>query len=276
MRIFCPQWQGSGDSNDLYFSAMEIYEMYLKDRGFISIDVSSQEKLGTNKNILGLDSIVENLGRIVDLLTREKPKRIFCVGGDCGVELGPVSYLNRIYHSDMSVVWFDAHGDLNTPLSSPSKHFHGMPLRCLLGDGDESILKRCFSCIRPSQVILAGVRELDPPEMEYISNHNISTVSVDQLIHYKHSIVELIGSKNLRNIFVHVDLDVLDPDSFPYSKCPSKGGINKQQLLEHLHKIDDIFNIVGFSVVEYLSSDNDGKYEVGSLIDFGFGMKSCL
>ncbi len=273
VRIFFPQWQGSGDNTDLYFSATEIYDLYLKEHDFISIDVCCHEKFGVKKNIMGLDAIVHNLEQVADLLNREKPIKIFSVGGDCGIELGPVSYLNKVYNKDLVVVWFDAHGDLNTPLSSPSGHFHGMPLRCLLGDGDEEVLNHCFSHIGPGQVILAGVRELDPAEEEYIRTNDISTVSDDQMINSKDIIVDQIRSKHLMNVYVHVDLDVLDPDSFPYSKCPVKGGITKQQLLEQLNKIYDSFNVVGFSIVEYLSADINGKYEVEGLVDFGFRMK---
>lgn len=273
VRLFFPQWQGCGYSNDLYYSAMEIYDLYLKGNGFISINISCHEIPKTKNNIVGSDAIVHNLEQVADLLNREKPKKIFSVGGDCGIEVGPVSYLNRVYNKDLAVVWFDAHGDLNTPLSSPSGHFHGMPLRCLLGDGDEEVLNHCFSHIGPGQVILAGVRELDTAEEEYISINDISTVSDDQMINSKDIIVDLIRSKHLRNVYLHVDLDVLDPYSFPYSKCPVNGGITKQQLLEQLHQITDSFNVVGFSIVEYLSTDSNGIYDIGDLIDFGSGLK---
>lgn len=273
IRLFFPQWQGSGDSNDLYFSAMEIYDLYLKDKKFVSIDVCSHQRLLIKNNILGLDPIAWNLEQVADMLRKKKPKKIFSIGGDCGIELGPVSYLNKVYNGDLAVVWFDAHADLNTPLSSPSERFHGMPLRCLLGEGDEAVLNHCFSYIGPSQVILAGVRELDLGEEEYIQNNDLSIVSTDQMINSENSIVDQIRSKHLRNVYVHVDLDVLDPGNFPYSKCPVHGGVSKQQLLEQLHKIDNGFNIVGFSIVEYLSRDSNGKYDVGNLVDFGFRMK---
>ena len=273
LRMFIPQWQGSGNTNDIYFSAMEIYDLYLKDNEFISIDVSHDEILGISEGILGLDAIVTNLERIKDVLNIKNPKKIFSIGGDCGIELGPVSYLNTVYNQDLAVIWFDAHGDLNTSLSSPSGHFHGMPLRCLLGEGEKHILRHCFSYICPDQVILTGVRELDPAEEEYINNNNVSTVSTDLITNSKDIIADLIRSKGFRDVYVHVDLDVLDANCFPYSKCPVVGGISKQQLLEQLYMINDGFNIVGFSIVEYLSTDPNGKYELQSLVDFGLRIK---
>ena len=57
------------------------------------------------------------------------------IGGTCGAEIAPVAYLNNHYESDLAILWFDAHGDLNTPKTSLSGHFHGMVLRTLLGEG---------------------------------------------------------------------------------------------------------------------------------------------
>jgi arginase len=63
--------------------------------------------------------------------------------------MAPISYLNKLYGGDLAVVWFDAHGDLNSPATSVSQNFHGMPLRCLLGDGEETLKSACFSLLRP-------------------------------------------------------------------------------------------------------------------------------
>ena len=62
---------------------------------------------------------------------KKKPDKILTVGGGCGIEIPIVSYFSEKY-KNLDVLWFDAHGDLNTPESSPSKYFHGMPLRFLL------------------------------------------------------------------------------------------------------------------------------------------------
>jgi arginase len=160
LKLYFPHWQGSDNTNDLYFSARDIYDMYLKEAGFLSIDVCRHENLRVRNGVLVLDEILDNLVQIVHLLEEFKPEKIFSYGGDCRIEIGPVSYLNMRCNGDLAVLWFDAHGDLNTPVTSPSKHFHGMPLRCLLGEGDETILEHCFSYIAPSQVILAGVNKL--------------------------------------------------------------------------------------------------------------------
>ena len=65
-------------------------------------------------------------------LRASAPDIVVTVGGTCGVEAAPVAYLNERYDGNLAVVWFDGHGDLNSPATSPSGHFHGMVLRTLL------------------------------------------------------------------------------------------------------------------------------------------------
>lgn len=100
---------------------------------------------------LGYKEVLKQLKNACTLIDGVKPDTIFTVGGDCGVELLSVSYLNKRYNGALAVIWFDAHGDLNTPASSPIKKFHGMPLRALLGEGDEEIVRQCFSKLKAGQ-----------------------------------------------------------------------------------------------------------------------------
>ena len=86
-----------------------------------------------------LDAIIRQSTDAKALLDElAKPSRVFTVGGDCGVEVQPVSHASACYPG-LAVVWFDAHADLNCPSSSPSGHFHGMPVRTLLGEGPPDI-----------------------------------------------------------------------------------------------------------------------------------------
>ena len=93
---------------------------------------------------------------------------VVTVGGTCGVEAAPVAYLNEQYDGDLAIVWFDAHGDLNAPATSPSGHFHGMVLRTLLGEGPHEYVGELRRPLRPAQLFLAGTRDLDPEESAYI------------------------------------------------------------------------------------------------------------
>ena len=86
------------------------------------------------------------------------------LGGCCCAHVGAVRELAR-RHGRVGVVWLDAHGDLNTPESSPSGNAWGMPLRMLIDAGD----------VAPADVTLLGARNLDPPEEVFIAESGIRT-----------------------------------------------------------------------------------------------------
>jgi arginase len=122
----------------------------------------------------------------IAVTARELPQRPLVLGGCCCAHVGAVRELVR-RHGRIGLVWFDAHGDLNTPASSPSGNAWGMPLRMLIDAGD----------VAPDDVTLLGARNLDPPEAAFIAEVGIR-VSLGELPD---------------NIYVALDGDVADPDS---------------------------------------------------------------
>ena len=98
------------------------------------------------------------------LLASELPDRPLVLGGCCCSHVGAIEALSA-GEECLAVVWFDAHGDLNTPASSPSGNAWGMPLRMVIDDG----------AVLPRNVALIGARNLDPPEVEFIAAAGIQT-----------------------------------------------------------------------------------------------------
>ena len=99
-----------------------------------------------------------SLERQIEATMRELPQRPLVLGGCCCAHVGAVRALAR-RHGRVAVVWIDAHGDLNTPESSPSGNEWGMPLRMLIEAGD----------VLPGDVTLIGARSLDPPEEAFVA-----------------------------------------------------------------------------------------------------------
>ena len=120
----------------------------------------------------------------IAVVARELPARPLVLGGSCCAHIGAVRELVR-RHGRVGVVWLDAHGDLNTPESSPSGNAWGMPLRMIVDSGD----------VAPGDVTLLGARSLDPPEVEFIAEAGIRTE---------------LGDLPDR-IYVALDGDVLEP-----------------------------------------------------------------
>jgi len=104
----------------------------------------------------------ETLAGQISAFERVTPARPLVLGGCCCAHVGVVRELAR-RHGRLGVVWIDAHGDLNTPESSPSGNEWGMPLRMLVDAGD----------VAAADVTLVGARNLDPPEEEFIADSGI-------------------------------------------------------------------------------------------------------
>jgi arginase len=145
----------------------------------------------------------QNLALAADL-----PERPLVLGGDCCSHVGAVEGL-AARQGRLAVVWLDAHGDLNTPESSPSGNQWGMPLRMLLDSG----------AIDAGDVALVGARSLDPPEEEFIRASKL------------HLGVEGIA-KALDGVactYVALDVDVLEPSEMSVF-MPEPGGLSRQDV----------------------------------------------
>jgi len=132
------------------------------------------------------------------------------LSGDCTTSLGVVAGLQRAGR-DPRVVWFDAHGDVQTPQTSSSGYLGGFPVRQLVGGSDRTAPERLG--LRPvpeGDVVLVGARDLDPPEVEYLAGSEIRRVPVDD-------VGDVEGP-----VYLHVDVDVTD--DLPGLLFPAPGG----------------------------------------------------
>jgi len=266
LNLLFPQWQGSGDTKELFYGAKKVGEHLCKKINFTEIAVSTNTINEIQNGIYAYSSIIEHLNKTNNIIKAVEPDRILTVGGDCGVELAPVSFLNKQYTKDFAVIWFDAHGDLNIPEESLSHHFHGMPLRSLLGDGDKKIIQSCFSKISPNQIILVGGRDFDQAEQDFIKMKGINSYSVSQVTMKNKDLIELIERTGFHNLYIHIDLDVLDPVCFPYVKCPTKGGLSFETLIKTVSALTSRFNTVGISIVEFSPVGDYGIEYIEELI----------
>ena len=133
-------------------------------------------------------------------LAAELPDLPLVLGGCCCSHVGAVEGL-AARHDKLGVVWFDAHGDLNTPETSPSGNAWGMPLRMIVDGG----------AVPAERVALIGARNLDPPEEEFLQTSGIRRNAEDAL-------------SDVDCVYVAFDLDVLDPiDAQAF--MPEPGGL---------------------------------------------------
>lgn len=267
LNLLFPQWQGSGITNELYHGAMSIYKRLENQGRFVRVSVPLNQTLTIENRILGYSPILQQLSEARKIILQHNPDRLFVIGGDCSIDIAPISFLNWKHNRNLAVVWLDAHADLNTPASSPSHHFHGMPLRVLLGEGNAKIIELLDSVLSSSQVFLVGARDFDPPEKNYLEQKNISLFTPEEIKNNSQSLMEAIADSGYQNIHIHCDLDAIDPLEFPFVKCPAANGLSRESIGELLQKLDSQFNLVGFSVTEFAPSAEQGLEKISGFID---------
>ena len=246
-----PQWQGAGDRPELYRGAVALASSR-PDLDWQQLNVATERSKAEN-SINAYAEVKVQLEQATAFLAHYQPDTLFTLGGDCSVELAPISYLNTRY-PDLGVIWFDAHADLQTPETSPSGDLHGMPLRLLLGGGDEKLKGLLASSLHPEQVILAGVRVLDPEEKAVTTRLNLKRLAADDINAAPGLVAETVERLGWRTVYLHVDLDVLDAETFSSLGWPEPGGLSVASLVEALRALHRELEVVGGALTEYLPS----------------------
>jgi arginase len=155
------------------------------------------------------------------------------LGGDHSIALGTLGGLASS-HGPGGALWFDAHGDLNTPGTSPSGNVHGMPLAAALGLANDVFASDAWPlpALKPEHVVLVGVRSLDEGERELVRRLGVSVYTMSDLDRRG---VEPVVREALERVadaaFVHVslDMDVVDPDIAPGVGTPVRGGLSYRE-----------------------------------------------
>lgn len=265
LKLLLPEWQGCGTTNVVAGGARRLAQAWWGRDPWITVEAPDDEVLAIRAGVSGLDSMAERLARVREVLATEAPTRLMTIGGTCGVEVGPVGWLNERYEGDLAVVWLDAHADLNTPASSPSGHFHGMVLRTLLGEGPEALVSQVARPLRPDQVVLAGVRDLDPPEQAYIETAGISVFPPDAFGH-PDTLAQQLRARGISRVYVHLDVDVISPSDFGSSLMRTPGGPTLAEVMDVVASLHRHLDVVGFSVVEYTEYNENAAQDRDRLV----------
>ncbi len=268
LNILFPQWQGGGILAT-YEGAMSLEKNYLEGLDYETVPVEMDEELIVKNNIKGYDPIMRQMKKYSDLVQERRPDTIFTMGGGDDVDILPPAYMNDLLDGDMTVAFFDAHGDLNSPESSPSKNLHGMPLRAMLGETDKGILDLMGRVLKPEQIVMIGTRDCDPPEEQYIRDHNMTVVRSDEANSDTESVIKRLKEKGSNNIYIHIDIDVVDPEDFPYQPVPAADGIRKDRFINILDEIAGAFNIVGLCMLGYTKMEEGQDSAIKKIVDIG-------
>lgn len=265
MNLLFPQWQGAGNLPALRQGAEQL-ALERPDANWHSLDLAVGTFAEVEHGIQAYRQLKTQLETITEFLKAERPDTLFTLGGDCSIELAPISHLNN-QHNNLTVVWFDAHADLQVPETSPSGDLHGMPLRLLLGDGDRALKQFLPTFLRSEQVLLAGVRMLDSSEESFVSRQQFRRLSAAQLNEDPKLTVQALRSAGAQQVYLHVDFDVLDPEVFSSLGWPVSGGMTVAALEQTLAILHQEFTVVGGGLTEYLPKRSEDKQTARHVLD---------
>ena len=159
--------------------------------------------------------------------------------GDCVVILGVAAGLQR-KGIDPVVVFYDAHGDFNTWETTPSGFIGGMPLAMMTGRGEQTIVVGAGLRLVPDEdAYLVGARDIDPGEQVLLDESSVPMVDVD-------GIAAAVPAD--RDLYVHIDVDVVDPEDVPAINYPAPDGPSAAAVAESVAALAATGRVVAFSV----------------------------
>jgi arginase len=207
------------------------------------------------------------------------------LGGDHSIAIGTIAGVAahaRRRKKKLGVFWIDAHGDFNTPASSPSGNIHGMPLAVCAGLGPKPLLKvgGDFRKVDPHQIAIIGLRNVDKIERENIKKQGVHVYTMDEIDKYGAHRVMKRAFKDVANhvdyLHVSFDLDSVDPVYAPGVGTPVKGGLDYREAHLIMEMIADSKKMTSLELVEVnpiLDSRNQSAEFAVELVQSAFGKR---
>jgi arginase len=237
-------------------------EGYLKDEGhnprdFGNISVPIPETTETTdrhlKYLQPILHMTEELAGKVSGVMRDGYLPLV-LGGDHAVSLGSVAGVAR--ERTIGIIWVDAHGDFNTPETSPSGNIHGMVLAALAGIGDKRLVEA--GGIAPKvafeNIVLVGTRELDPGERSMLREKGVRVFTMHDIDRLGLGTVMAMAAEQagsgVDGIHLSLDLDVVDPLQAPGVGTPVIGGLNFRETHLAMEMLAQTRRIISIDLVE--------------------------
>jgi arginase len=235
------------------------------------------------QNLKYLPEIIKVNSELARVVEQELARGRFplVVGGDHSIAIGTIAGLTQ-KKKQLGVIWFDAHGDLNTGDTSPSGNIHGMSLAVSLGHGHDDLthIGGFAPKIKPEHTVIIGARDLDRGERELIRSiglkvftmHEIDRLGMPRVIEEAIAIV----SKGTDGVHLSLDLDGLDPHDCPGVGTPVIGGISYREshlALEMLAESNVLTSAEFVEVNPILDAQNKTAKVAVALMSSAFGDK---
>jgi arginase len=258
--LVIPEWQGSVSSRAMSHAdgAHAIHgDLPSSSTVLVDVPVEAGDALGTG--VQRYSAVLRVRERAADAL-RAATGTPIAIGGDCGIALAPVAAASAAHPGDVAVLWLDAHPDLNTPETSPSGAFNGMVLRAITGECVDGLALDESLRIPPSRLVLGGLRAVDEGEQAFIDEHAVTTLDVAALSDPA-AVVAALEATGAGHVYVHVDLDVLDPSAIAGLSYPLPFGIGPSELVGLLKAVVERLPLAGASIAGFTPASPDAAID---------------
>ncbi len=201
-----------------------------------------------NKNFLsnsGYQLLYKNVTK--SLLNNELP---VIIGGDHSISSGTVPAVFDVFKNDVSVIWIDAHADINTPETSTTQNLHGMPVASIFKLMNPIVQSK----YQPTydQIIYLGLRDIDKPEKKLLDKHNITYYSQKNIQQNGiPKIFEYLNKLTKQNVHISFDIDAMDPSLISATGTPVKNGMNLSEVEMLISNIKQNKTVTSIDFVEY-------------------------
>jgi arginase len=232
----------------------------VEDIGNVPVRQPEEQPYG-EKRAKYLHEIAETCRGLAEMTEKTLGEGFFplVLGGDHSIAIGTCSGVSDFFRKQSKTIgclWLDAHGDMNTPESSPSGNVHGMPLAALIGYGAPELVELLGfkPKVEPHNVAIVGVRDLDPKERRLVKDSGVHAFTMRDIdergMREVMSEALRFASDDTAGIAVSVDMDLIDPADAPGVGTPVRGGITYREAHLAMEMIADSEAMASLEIVE--------------------------
>lgn len=233
-----PQWQGSGRYVNLPRGAEAAAIVCGRFAPLVRVPIVANDGEAVD-GVNRWDAIFAQFRSAQEVLATSGARRVLTAGGDCAVDVAVIDHLHAM-HPDLRVIWIDAHLDANTPATSPSGNFHGMPVSAILGRAPAAMRPFLGKPIDPARFHYLGIQIGDDGDWELQRELDLKLLEPN---------AEIGGP-----VHIHFDLDALDPREFPHVAYPD-GKLRVDDAIALVSRVAREADLVGLTITEFAPAD---------------------
>ncbi|PTY39323.1 arginase family protein [Brachyspira hampsonii] len=266
LRLVYPQWQGGiishwikelkpEDSSRGYYLGAKLLSILAPENNAhktievpVSLDIEKRE---IKNGIMDYDYIVKQTNSALDILNKNNPDKIIVFGGECSVSVAPFTYLNKKYNNDAALIWIDAHPDITLPEDNTYAGYHAMAVSACMGKIEA--VNNLPSKISADNILFVGLRDWEREEIKIRQReYSIKHFAPEEISKSSECIIKWLKECKASKVFIHFDLDVLDPNEIIAAVGVSPNGMKINEVVRVINDIAREKELVGLTIAEHM------------------------